>query len=109
MSATVKVTNKTKDAKGVLAQFRLVDVDLECCGEMVPAGGSITVATEDWLLSQGQYARLLKLGALAVEDVAEEKPVGPALVSLSADTSVVLEEEAVPSWKKKKKVDQEGG
>lgn len=90
MSTTVKVSNNTKDAKGVLAQFRLVDVDLECCGEMVPTGGSIEVLAEDWALNKRSYERLVKLGALSVEDVVEQaapKAARPALVHLEETDS----------------------
>ncbi len=93
--STVKVSNKTKDAKGPLAQFRLVNVDLEVCGQMVKAGESVVVPTEDWELQKYSYARLIKLGALACEAVAEVKEPGPALVSTKA-------------WKKKDDSSTEG-
>lgn len=91
MSAMVKVSNKTKDAKGVLEQFRLVDVDLEVCGQLLTAGSSVTLPQEDWSLQKRSYERLLKLGALSVEEVKDEeektdgkdeKEPGPALVHL---------------------------
>jgi hypothetical protein len=79
----VKVTNKTKGAKGVLAQFRLVDVDLVVCGQVISAGQSIVVPTEDWELQKASHARLVKLGALEAGDVPETvlaPTPGPALV-----------------------------
>ena len=82
MADQVKVTNNTKGAKGSLAQFRLVDVELECCGQMVAPGSSITMPAEDWSLASRSYDRLVKLGAFSVEEVTGPKAVGPALVSL---------------------------
>jgi len=79
--STVKVSNKTKDAKGPLAQFRLVNVDLEVCGQMVAPGSSVVVPTEDWELQKFSYARLIKLGALEAEAVVDApKEPGPGLV-----------------------------
>lgn len=83
MSSLVKVTNMTNTDSAVLKQFRLGNHSLEVCGQMVDPGKSVTLPREDWLLATRSYDRLVKLGALKVEDV-EEKPeeAAPALVKM---------------------------
>lgn len=67
----IKITNNTKDAKGVLEQYCLVNVSLECCGQLVEPGASIEVQSEDW--SPRSYAHLIELGAIGFAPVAESQ------------------------------------
>ena len=82
MSSHVKVTNVTDVKSPRLSQFRLDNKSLEVCGQMVAPGKSAVLPKEDWLAQSRSYERLVKLGALKVEDSSGEPDVRPALVKV---------------------------
>jgi len=94
MSSMTKVFNTTNAGSVALKQFRLENVDLEVCGNLVAPGSSVEVSTKDWERQARSYARLLNLGALSLAaPTAPTAPTAPAPGLVTLDTG----------WKKKKK------